>query len=212
MAARHLLYFTAEDHYLYTRGARQARARGQVLRRRPRRERVPRVPARAARRAVRRARRPGRRGLPRGAGALAARQRPRGGGAAPPRPALPRHAPRRSAVARPGADAAAPQRAAAAHLVHQYAAVRALARRARGSGGARSPACIPCRCSRPRSRRALARAARARWWSPPTAPACASASSRAASCASRAWSAPSRWCRRRWQPSCAPKRCASPST
>ena len=39
MAARHLLYFTAEDHYLYRSRARRARARGEVLRRRPRRRR-----------------------------------------------------------------------------------------------------------------------------------------------------------------------------
>ena len=103
--ARHLLYFTAEDHYLYSSAGQPARARGQVLQRRARHRGVPRVPARAQGRALRRGRRPRRRGFPRGAGAAAARRRPRGDRAAAPGAALPGHAPRRRAVARQVAGA-----------------------------------------------------------------------------------------------------------
>src|SRR3970282_1001766 len=58
--------------------------------------------------------------------------------------------------------------------------------------------------------RAGARAPDAAPWSPPTAPACASAMSTRAGCASRAWSARPTWCPKRWPPSCARRPGASP--
>ena len=144
---------------------------------------------------------------------LAARQRPRGGGAAPPRPALPRHAPRRGAVARPVRTPQRRNERLLLDLVHQYrSSSRPGSTRSRKPAPA-SPACTPCRCSRRCSPPASACAARARWWSPPTAPACASASSTDGKLRfARLERTVEMVRRRRWRRSCARRRCAWPST
>ena len=162
--ARHLLYFTAEDHYLYSSsGGRlelEAKFAGDDLgvsafrdHLRGRKGALFAVVADLAGEDFHEEQVP-----------LLARQRPRGDRAAAPRAALPRHAARHGALARPGRRTAAAQREAAARLVHQHAAVRALARRARGSrraarrrllgAAARAGARRPARRARPaRARR-----------------------------------------------------------